>query len=286
MYLIRKRQLGDVVWIEPIIRKLSNKYKKVVVFTKYNEIFNHNIYDNVVFKSELSIFEKLLIQFDIFFHSSFFSINLDNSYEIDPKQHILHAYQKKAQLPIENVYPEIILSKVEKEKSFFKEKKYAIIHIESFSIKNYRNIHGITWPIIANFLKQSGYLVVQVGKNNQNIYDTVFIKTDIRDLMSIISNASLFIGIDSFPSHLAAIFKVPSLTFFGAINPNFRHFSDQFNGKFLQGFCEYAGCYHTSKNLKEISCSIVGDNGIPKCALYDTNKLIEDIKHLINKSNI
>lgn len=95
MYLIRKRQLGDVVWIEPIIRKLSNKYKKVVVFTKYNEIFNHNIYDNVVFKSELSIFEKLLIQFDIFFHSSFFSINLDNSYEIDPKQHILHAYQKK-----------------------------------------------------------------------------------------------------------------------------------------------------------------------------------------------
>lgn len=283
MYLIRKRQLGDVVWIEPIIKDLSKKYKRLVVFTKYNEIFAHNIYSNVIFKSKLSFFEKLLIHFDKIYNTSFFSINLDNAYESSPKQHILHAYQKKAKLPIENKYPEIKCSKEELERFFFDGDKYAIIHIESFSAKNYRNIHGLNWNEVARFLSDSGYKVIQVGKNNQNIENASHINTSIRDLICVISKASLFIGIDSFPSHLAAIFKIPSLIFFGAINPNFRHFKDQYNGKFLQGDCEFAGCYHTSPNLKEVTCKIVGDEGVPKCAIYDSAKLIDDIKNLTLK---
>lgn len=286
MYLIRKRQLGDVVWIEPIIKKLSKKYKRVVVFTKFNEIFAHNIYNNVFYKNNLSFFEKVLINFDKVFNSSFFSINLDNAYEYSPKQHLLHAYQKKAMLPIENVYPEIKLSNEETERIFFDGHKYAIIHNESFSIKNYRSIHGIDWSIVATYLCNNGFKVVQVGKENQRIKNTIYIKTDIRELICVVSKASLFIGIDSFPSHLAAIFKIPALIFFGAINPNFRHFIDQFNGFFLQGYCEYAGCYHTATNLKEVTCKLVGDEGIAKCAIYDSAILLEHIKILTLKFNL
>ena len=283
MYLIRKRQLGDVVWIEPIIRELSKKYKKLVVHTKFNEIFEQNIYKNVIFKSKLTFFEKLLIRFDFIFHTSFFSINLDGTYELNPKQHILHAYQTKAKLPIENTYPRIQLSKEEMSKNLGGSSKYAIIHIESFSLKNYRNIHGIEWEVVANYLTKNGFKVIQVGKNNQHIDNTSFIKTNIRDLISLMNKCTLFIGIDSFPSHLAAIFKIPSLIFFGAINPNFRHFNDHFIGSFMQGECEFAGCYHNSSNGKEVSCKLVGNEGIPKCSFFQTNNLIPDIENFITK---
>lgn len=283
MYLIRKRQLGDVVWIEPIIRELSKKYKKLIVHTKYNEIFIHNIYKNVIFKNRLSFFEKLLIRFDIVFHTTFFSVNLDKTYELHPKQHILHAYQTKAKLPIENTYPMIQLSKEELSKDLVGEVKFAIIHIESFSLKNYRNVYGVDWEVLANYLIKNGFKVIQVGKNNQHIGNTSFIKTNIRDLIALINKCSIFIGIDSFPSHVAAIFKIPSLIFFGAINPNFRHFDDYFIGTFMQGECEFAGCYHDSINGKEVSCKLVGDEGIPKCSFFQTSKLISAIDNLITK---
>ena len=33
-YIVRKRQLGDVLWAEPIIDEIALKYKKVIVHTK------------------------------------------------------------------------------------------------------------------------------------------------------------------------------------------------------------------------------------------------------------
>ncbi len=41
MYLVRKRALGDVLWIEPVIRALAAKHKKVVVVTLFNDLFLH-----------------------------------------------------------------------------------------------------------------------------------------------------------------------------------------------------------------------------------------------------
>jgi ADP-heptose:LPS heptosyltransferase len=286
MYLVRKRQLGDVLWIEPIIRRLSSRYRKVIVHTKYNEVFKYNNYKNVVFKDKLFVIEKLLIFFDHFFGTSFFSINLDGAYEHDPRKHLLHAYQNISKLPVENLYPTIVLSKHEQEKCFFDNSKFAIIHFESFSSKNYRSVYGIEWEVISKYLNDLGYIVVQVGKHNQNIANTIFIKTSIRDLISLVKKSKLFIGIDSFPSHIAAIFKVPSLLFFGAINPDFRHFRDQFNGFFLQSDCELSGCYHSSKNGKEVSCYLVGDSGIPKCSIYKTSEIINNINNLIKKYNL
>ncbi len=281
MYLIRKRQLGDVVWIEPIIRKLSLKHNKLIVHTKYNEIFKHNNYKNVFFKDKLNFFEKIFIYVDKILQTNLFSINLDGVYEQDTQKHILHAYQKFANLPIENIYPSIQFSKEEELLNLVDKDKYAIIHIESFSSRNYRNIFDVEWGIVAKKLNEMGYHVIQVGKNNQNIPNTSFLRTSIRDLMILIKKSSLFIGIDSFPSHLAAIFKIPSLIFFGAINPDYRHFRDQFNGKFLQNYCEFLGCYHSSKNGKEVSCVLVGDFGKPKCSVFETNFITQEIDNLI-----
>lgn len=57
-YIVRKRQLGDVLWIEPIIDEIALKYKKVIVHTKYNEIFNNYKHKNVIFKKSLTFLKK------------------------------------------------------------------------------------------------------------------------------------------------------------------------------------------------------------------------------------
>ena len=39
-YIVRKRQLGDVLWAEPIIDEIALKYKKVIVLiTIFNSLF-------------------------------------------------------------------------------------------------------------------------------------------------------------------------------------------------------------------------------------------------------
>jgi ADP-heptose:LPS heptosyltransferase len=99
-------------------------------------------------------------------------------------------------------------------------------------------------------------------------------------MIGIISGAAFFIGIDSGPSHMAAALNIPSLIFFGAVNPDFRHFRDLLRGRFLQQFCEYAGCYHESSESKPI-CRLVGNEGIPKCSLHTTEYVLNNIDLLI-----
>ena len=286
IYLIRKRQHGDVLWVDPIIRKLSSKYSKIIVHTKYNDLFLSMNYENVIFKKNLNYFERFFSNVEKFLNTRFKYINLDDSYEHDPKIHLLHAYQKKANLPLEITYPifnnfdENIKTKLNINYKFF------ILHIESFSEKNYRNVYGVDWDIITNYINEQGYKVILVGVSPTEIKNTIKVSTTIYELISLIKEASYFIGIDSFPSHVAASIKVPSIIFFGAVNPEFRHFKSNFNGFLLSQQCEFAGCYHESKNKKLVSCKIVGESGVPKCSLHSNEyvkKYIDDLLQINKK---
>jgi len=284
-YIVRKRQLGDVLWIEPIINEIALKYKKVIVHTKYNEIFNNYKHKNVIFKKELNIFEKILHALENLLKTSILFISLENTYEKDSKQHILNAYQKKSKLELSEKYPKIYFSEKESMKNIVNFDNYIVIHLESFSTRNYRKVYGIDWDKIASYLSERGYKIILIGKNTYEIENTIYIKTDLRDAMILINKAKFFIGIDSFPSHVAASLGIPALIFFGAINPGYRHFISKFKGTFLQQECEFNGCYHTN-NKKEVTCKIVGNNGIPKCSLHNNNFVINKIENLIAKYNL
>ena len=149
-YIVRKRQLGDVLWIEPIIDEIALKYKKVIVHTKYNEIFNNYKHKNVIFKKELNIFEKILHALENFFNTSILFISLENTYEKDSNKHILNAYQKKSKLEISEKYPKIYFSEEERMKNIVHFDNYVVIHLESFSSRNYRKVYGIEWDKITS----------------------------------------------------------------------------------------------------------------------------------------
>jgi heptosyltransferase-3 len=283
IYLIRKRALGDVLWIEPVIRQLAARHKKVIVHTKYTELFENYPLPNVVFKQKLNFAEKILWKLESVLNTSFLSVSLETAYEKRPKMHFLHAYQQQAGLPATREYPRIYLSDEECKKNLVTAPNYATLHIESFSDKNYRKIYGVDWDSVVQHLVKKGLTVIQIGKNPAPLKNTQHISTSVRDMMVLIKKSSLFIGIDSGPSHIAASLGTPSLIFFGAVNPDFRHFRELLKGHILQQACEFAGCYHEAGKKEEVDCRLVGQNGIPKCSLHTTEYVKEHIDLLMKE---
>ena len=284
-YLIRKRALGDVLWIEPIISTLAESNIKLVVFSKYNQLFENYPYKNVVFKDKLNFFEKILIRISKLPLLKNKVINLDDSYEKEPLQHFLHAYQTVAGLPLIEAYPKLYLS--DNEKEMFRQQKidggYAVLHIENNLLKNYRRVFGISWETIVSFLKSRGKKVYILGDGGVKVNGAKNLTTTLREMIAMIYNADIFIGIDSGPSHIAAALSIPSVIFFGAVNPKFRHFEKLFKGIWLQKPCEFSGCFHTFKVSEKGTCRIVGDIGTPPCCSFATKELEESIDLVIKK---
>ena len=156
-----------------------------------------------------------------------------------------------------------------------------VLHLESLTDRNYRKVYGVDWEKVVSELAARSFTVLLIGKEPMPIAGAIPVKTSLREMMGLIRGASFFIGIDSGPSHIAAALGTPSLIFFGAVNPDFRHFRQLLRGRILQQYCEYAGCYHESYSIKGVTCRLVGDEGIPKCSLHTTEYVLNNIDLLI-----
>jgi ADP-heptose:LPS heptosyltransferase len=280
MYIVRKRALGDVLWIEPVIRKLAVRYPKLIVYTKYPEVFENYPAPNIRFVKDPSLFIKTLIRAEELLGISWFTINLDNSYERVPEKHFLHAYQLKSGLPLTEEYPKLFLSQAERDRTFL-QTPYVVLHLESFAPVKSRRIHGVDWSKVVDYIRSKGLEVVQVGTAVEEIPGTKTFKTGIRDLITLISKSSYFIGIDSGPSHIAASLRIPSLVLFTSVDPLVRHFPVIFNGKIIKNACEYDGQYHKKSFIVDLPCNRSEDKNIPKCCIFRTDQIISEFENLI-----
>lgn len=93
--------------------------------------------------------------------------------------------------------------------------KYIVIHLSSKdNLRDYSYWNEVLW-LIKPYL--SDYKIVQVGvKNDPPIQCDLDLrdKTEMSQLAYVIKNASLFIGVDSFPAHLAGYFKIPMVSIY------------------------------------------------------------------------
>ena len=251
----RKEALGDVLWVEPIVRHFIGAGEAVNLLTDYPELFDHYPSDQLYLNHPC--------QGDL--------IDLDGAYEMRPNMHFLEAYRIAAaikEMPLS--YPRLYLSTQEKE-HVWSEKKYALLHLARNPL-HYRNVYGIDWNRVIAHLDGLGYEVLQIAQLPRDIYGKWAPTETLRELISLINGASLFIGLDSGPSHIAASLGIPSLLFFGSVNPHFRHLPS-FKGHFLQGGCEYAHCYHEGKGVFGKPCRLVPPNQPPKCCMHTTEKV-------------
>ena len=275
--------MGDALWIEPVLRKLSEDYKKVIVLSQFYELFRNYPLKNVQFRRKWNWLEKFYIKhLAPRFFKNYGIIHLDMAYENRPTKHILDAYFEAAGYPPQHLsYPRLYLT--EAEKLTDKTRPYVLLHLDPPSIMlNYRNAHGIDWQMVINHLQGLGYEVFIISNNKLgDKYNVQTVTPTIRGLISLIYNAAFFIGLDSGPSHIATCLGKPVMIFFGAVNPWLLHIKEQFAGIIMQKPCEFAGCYHDLPGGIRQPCKLVGNEGIPKCGIHTADEVIEKIKLLV-----
>lgn len=264
---VRNRGFGDNIWTEPIVRHFLAAGEDVLIFTPYPCIFDHYPTSRLYLNCHEKIFpmQEPLI---------------DLKFEAKPKMHYLEAFREQAGLPnLKLSYPHLYLSKIEKKRKI--QKPYVILHLDFYDIENiFRNSYGIEWQQVLAFIRSVKLQPIQISKYGKDLI-TQWVKTeDFRQIISLCYHADLFIGLDSGPSHIAAALNVPSIIFFGSVNPYFRHLDNK-KKVFLQSPCPFAHCYHEIPNTFGQPCRLVGLNQAPPCCIHTTDTVINAIKKIL-----
>jgi len=278
--IIRQGALGDVIQCEKVMQYFHDKGYRVVLDTlpQFQLLFITH-YFKVHPINEVD--QRLLKNAKI--------VNLDMSYESMPKQLHLKTYFEYAGVSEEDYLPYLKPPKLqigfslEPANRLFK--NYVVIHIDNRPQKS-RNIYGIDWEVICSYLKKLGYLPIQVGRDETAIIGNA-IKincTNEHFLNYVVGGADMMIGIDSGVSHIASAFNVPSIVFFGSVNPEYIH-PDLSNITVITNhntevpICNNVYCWHSVISCEGVPCYIDKDN--PPCSHFKTEELIDaiNLKH-------
>lgn len=271
----REGAMGDVIMVEPILEYFHRQKCRVVLDTlpQFKNLFRQH-YFKVHFPEELD--PRLVPEATVY--------NLDMSYEVKPGRLHLKTYYEFCNIPEEErVYrnPRLHLDNFHKTGEAKLFDRYAVIHIDRRPQEG-RNINGIHWEAAVRRLKQLGYDVIQIGVGESNtIPGAIRMHTPgMPFLMWVIASADLFIGVDSGPSHIASGFDIPSILFFGSVNPGFIHANLQ--NKICihlhdaeNPVCNKPFCWHSAVTTTGIPCYI--DNERPPCIDFKTEELIRAI---------
>ena len=285
VYIIRKGAMGDVVQVEKVMQYFHDKGYRIILDTlpQFHLLFlNH--YFKVHKPQEID--QRLLETAKV--------VNLDMSYESKPKQLHLKSYFEYAGVPEEEYTPYLKNPQLnlgfalnEGTKLF---KKYCVLHVDNRPITQGRNIYGVDWWWITEYLKTKGYTPIQVGRD-----DTAIIKNAIQInctnenfLCYVVGGADLMVGIDSGIAAIAAGYNVPSVIAFGSVNPEYIH-ADLSNIEVVTNhnkekpFCNLPSCWSESVTVEGQKCIV--DESDPPCCHFTTEQFINAIDKQIDKIN-
>ena len=223
---------GDVLVASAVCSALKEKYPGCHI--TFNTVCQDVVERSPYIDKTITSYEMSERKFDLYF-------NLDMAYEYRPYTNILEAYADvvgvspskcKMYLPTDD--PPVSLPK-----------NYIVIHSGNTKWPG-RDWSHHKFEVLANKLSTEGYKVVSVGTNRDHpITADINLRgrTTIAQLASVIEGADLFVGIDSFPMHVAQAVKTPGVCFFGAIDPKTRLIGDTIKPVVAQGLgC--LGCHH------------------------------------------
>jgi len=222
---------GDVLVAAAVAPALKKKYPhcKVMFNTVCPEIVEDNPWiDKVLQPHEVSerTFQVLC--------------NLDMVYEYRPKANLLEAYADAVGVKVEDCKLHL-----PKEPMDGLPVDYIVIHAGNTRWAG-RDWSSLKFEVLASKLTQLGHNVVCVGTpidHKVSCHLDLRGKTTIPQLSYVIDNAKLFIGIDSFPMHVAQTFNTPGLCFFGCVDPKTRLVGDCITPLTSENL-ECLGCHH------------------------------------------
>ncbi|MGW8177646.1 MAG: glycosyltransferase [bacterium] len=212
----RDAAIGDVLLTTPIIRQIKKDkpLSPIYVVTKFPVLFWKNE-DVHTASMQLNPGPDSLI------------IDLNMAYENRPMRHIIESYAEVAECnPVDwKLHMPVAEEKVEWANEQLKDlhRPRAVIAPGPTTWLGKNWTFG-RWSAISNYLKQKGWAVILIGDNaREPIGHTVDWRgrTDIHQSAAILQTSDLFIGLDSFPLHLAMSQRVPAIGLFGVTYPEF-----------------------------------------------------------------
>lgn len=266
----RNSAMGDMIMLEPVMAWFfDHGYRVILDCPKHLYNLFHQHYFKVEHLSD--------VRQDT---STWRVINLEMAYEVTPKELVLQSYYRTCGISdgaLRNSRLNFSVPEEKKEVKLFD--RYVIMHIDDTAMPH-RNVHGVEWDDVAKYIETFlGYPVFLVGKGNGRSW--LKINTFSENMLAyIIANANYFIGLDSGCAQVAVACEVPSMIFFGSVNPKFRYI-DFSKIKIMQKACpeKMDGCYHEVISTVGKDCYV--DIQRPPCISWKTNEVIEQVKKFI-----
>lgn len=273
--LQRKGARGDVLLLTPIIHALKRKWPNshIQVETQFPEIFARNPDVAGAFSggSERMAFD--------------FVYKLDMAYEGDRRRHILDCYAEACDLDpsyLVDRRPRVFPSPNDFESiKLPKGQKYACIHPgpTTWAGKNWPQER---WKAVVQFLEKNGYHPCVIGGSGTFHLDGATSFTgniSVHQNAAVLSHASLLIGLDSFPAHLAQAMRVPTIVLFGETRPECLFHPEDFHA--VCADTKDAPCAGEHFRAREIRTSSKCDGACMK-SIHE-NKVINTIEKLIDR---
>jgi len=213
----RAAAIGDVLLTTPIIRSLATQRATcdLYVETMFPELFERNPYVKLAAKSVVPTPETQVI-------------DLNMAYENSVGVHIIDAYQEAAMIELHDRFldytpsPESIKTASDLLSSFNGNPLCVMAPGPTTWIG--KNWMPDRWNAVAGNLIERGWRVILVGASLEyRIKSSLDMrgKTDFSLLAAIMAHSQLFVGVDSFPLHMAMSQELPAVGIFGATLPQF-----------------------------------------------------------------
>lgn len=242
--VIRTGALGDAFMAEPITRELANKYPGCRIYfqTKAPGWFTPG---GAVVECGPDL--KRARRYDI-------TINLDMAYEKRPKIHVVDAYAEAATVTLDD---DKRVPHYAGPVALVRQEKTAVICAEgSWASRQ--------WPLesiaaFARYLQGRGYRVREVGRTPTlytGVGENLIGALPLHDVVTAISEADLYFGMDGGLAHFAQSVGTPCLLIFGCTNPAYRlHDHTRTTAVWLGGL-SCAGCHHEGGARTFTACRI------------------------------
>jgi ADP-heptose:LPS heptosyltransferase len=287
--VIRDGGIGDLLLLEPILRKLSER-RTVYTLSMSPDVLNGNphIEENYYQDKKENISAVKVSDFEL----SEDLRNWSETAQSRKRKHRTDVYNEKFKVELTDAEkePRIYLSKNEKsilnKKS---DKRYIGIQVDASH--NYRKYEDGK-KLIEHILKQDNKnIVVLLGsKKDIDIKNSRVIdyqgKTTIREAMNIIKDLDYMIAVDSGLMHIALTYHVPTVCIFSIITPELRlkYYTGEY--RVIQKDIECIGCGNYHMVVCKYGDKRKDDKFKPPCMDLDVEKIylkMIDMKQNKNK---
>jgi len=214
--LRRNAAWGDVLLMSPVIRALKarNAMNRIQVETICGDVFNGNPDVSYVGRA-INVSTADMEDF-----------NLNGMFEMQPGKHIVDVFAETVGLKpgeydkVTHIYPP--LGDIEWAKRIITDKKWVAIHPgpTTWRCKNWPLDR---WQAVVDFIRAQGFHVILVGNDKSPLVSgdlDLRVKTTVGQLAALLGECHLFVGVDSFPIHVAQAMSCPVVGLFGITRPD------------------------------------------------------------------